>query len=361
MSDTATTASIKQQSLDLKTILEDLFLVLTSKEKDIIVKRFSLNNEPRQTLEKIGQHFNVTRERIRQIESIALNKLRRTVSNSKLRVINKLVCDILEKDGGVMLEQDIMNNVLKQIGRSSSLDGSIVRLALNINSRLAKVDRSRRFDSFWRFKEVSFADIKKVINASHKILKKHGVILSESQLVQEVIDLKLFDNKKPTDQFILACVRVDKEVKETENGWGISEWRTVNPRSIKDKSLIALRKKKEKMHFVEIANAILDIGFDKKSVTVQAVHNELIRSPEFVLVGRGIYALKEWGFNHGTVADVIRTILKEKGPLHRQEIIQEVWKQREVKEGTISLNLQKEPDFVRVGRAVYDYNSDSKK
>ncbi len=358
MSDTTST---KQQSLDLKTILEDLFLVLTSKEKDIIVKRFSLNNEPRQTLEKIGQHFNVTRERIRQIESIALNKLRRTVSNSKLRVVNKLVCDILEEKGGVMLEQDIMNDILKQIGRSSALDGRIVRLALNINSRLAKVDRSRRFDSFWRFKEITFADIKKVINASHKVLKKHGVILPEPQLIQEVTALKLFEDKTPTEQFVLACMKVDKEVKQTENGWGIAEWRTVNPRSIKDKALIALRKKKEKMHFVEISNAILNIGFDKKSVTVQAVHNELIRSPEFVLVGRGIYALKEWGFNHGTVADVIRSILKEKGPLHRQEIIQEVWKQREVKEGTISLNLQKEPDFVRVGRAVYDYDPEAAK
>lgn len=354
------TASNMQESLDLRTILEDLFLVLTSKEKDIIVKRFSLNNEPRQTLEKIGQHFNVTRERIRQIESIALNKLRRTVSNSKLRVVNKLVCGILEREGGVMLEEEIMNEILKEIGQSSSLDGSIVRLALNINARLAKVDRSRRFDSFWRFKEISFADVKKVINASHKILKKHGVILPESQLVQEVVDLKLFADKKPTEQFILACIKVDKDVKKTENGWGIADWRTVNPRSIKDKALIVLRKRKEKMHFVEIANAILHVGFDKKSVTVQAVHNELIRSPEFVLVGRGIYALKEWGFSHGTVSDVIRGILKEKGPLHRQEIIQEVWKQREVKEGTISLNLQKEADFVRVGRAVYDYDPEAK-
>lgn len=353
--------SIKQQPWDLKTILEDLFLVLTSKEKDIIVKRFSLNNEPRQTLEKIGQHFNVTRERIRQIENIALNKLRRTVSNSKLRVINKLICDVLEKEGGVMLEQDILNAILKQVDRTSTLDASIVRLALNINGNLAKVDRSRRFDSFWRFKEISFSDIKKVINASHKVLKKYGVVISEKQLIQEVLDLKLFDDKKPMVEFILACLKIDKDVKKTENGWGIAEWRTVNPRSIKDKALIVFRKKKEKMHFVEIANAILEVGFDKKSVTVQAVHNELIRSPEFVLVGRGIYALKEWGFDHGTVADVIRGILKEKGPLHRKEIIQEVWKQREVKEGTISLNLQKEPDFVRVGRAVYAYEPVSKK
>lgn len=356
-----TDAASTQQSLNLQNIIDDLFLVLTSKEKDIIVKRFSLNNEPRQTLEKIGQHFNVTRERIRQIESIALNKLRRTVSSSKLRVVNKLICDLLEEKGGVMLESDIINKLLKEIGQKSDLDGSIISLALNINTRLSKVDRSRRFDSFWRFKEINFADIKKVINSSHKVLKKHGVVLPEAQLTQEVLSLKLFPDRDATEAFILACMKVDKEIKEIESGWGMAEWRIVNPRSIKDKALIVLRKHKEKMHFVEIANKILEVGFDKKQVTVQAVHNELIRSPEFVLVGRGIYALSEWGYAHGTVADVIRKLLKDKGPMHRQDIIKEVWKQREVKEGTISLNLQKEVAFVRVGRAVYDYDPEMDK
>jgi hypothetical protein len=40
------------------------------------------------------------------------------------------------------------------------------------------------------------------------------------------------------------------------------------------------------------------------------VHNELIRNKDFVLVGRGIYALKEWGYEPGTVSHVIEAILK---------------------------------------------------
>ena len=51
----------------LSDIVEDLFMVLTTKEKDVIVQRFSLDNKPRRTLESIGQFFSVTRERIRQI------------------------------------------------------------------------------------------------------------------------------------------------------------------------------------------------------------------------------------------------------------------------------------------------------
>jgi hypothetical protein len=57
------------------------------------------------------------------------------------------------------------------------------------------------------------------------------------------------------------------------------------------------------------------------------------------------------------VADVIERILMEKGPLSKKEIIAEVAKQRTVKVGTISLNLQKMPYFTRVGRAVYAFDA----
>ena len=108
------------------------------------------------------------------------------------------------------------------------------------------------------------------------------------------------------------------------------------------------------MHFMELANKITDYAFDRKVVTVQAVHNELIRHDQFVLIGRGLYALKEWGYEHGTVADVILDILKKANkPLSKQMIIEEVLKQRKVKLGTISLNLQNNKLFQRVGRAVY--------
>ena len=54
----------------------------------MVRKRFALQGHQKQTLEKIGKHFNVTRERIRQIESIALGKLKRTVRTTKLDEVN---------------------------------------------------------------------------------------------------------------------------------------------------------------------------------------------------------------------------------------------------------------------------------
>ena len=95
------------------------------------------------------------------------------------------------------------------------------------------------------------------------------------------------------------------------------------------------------------------MNFDSKTINTQAVHNELIRHNGFVLIGRGIYALSEWGYSEGTVSDVIVEILRERGELKRDEIIAEVLKRRQVKKITIQLNLKNKPMFQRVGRDVY--------
>ena len=98
---------------------------------------------------------------------------------------------------------------------------------------------------------------------------------------------------------------------------------------------------------------ILDSQFDVKRVNVQAVHNELIRNSHFVLIGRGIYALDEWGYKNGTVADVIEEVLADAKARTREEITKAVLDRRHVKTITIYLNLKNKNQFVRVGRDKY--------
>lgn len=57
-------------------LIEEINEVLTPKEKDIIIKRFGLGESAPMTLEEIGEIYNLTRERIRQVESKALRKLK---------------------------------------------------------------------------------------------------------------------------------------------------------------------------------------------------------------------------------------------------------------------------------------------
>jgi transcriptional regulator len=360
MSTSSASATTGQLALNLTEVLSNLFLVLTEKEVTVMKRRFALFGQPKQTLEKIGKQFKVTRERIRQIESIALSKLRRTVRTTRLDDVNEAAKASLRSHGGVMREEELISSVLKRIVSSTQMDGAVLRLSFSIDSEVSSSGRTNTFVPFWRLSSLTLEDIGTVIENVLKILKKRKTCMQEEELVSAIQALNLFKDRVPSPELIASCLRIDERLKQIDEGWGLTEWRFVRPRSIRDKVEIILKKAGEPLHFMEIANRIREAKFDHKNVTVQAVHNELIRYPQFVLVGRGLYALQEWGYEPGTVADVIERILKEKGPLSKKEIIVEVAKQRTVKVGTISLNLQKMPYFKRVGRAIYAFDPSKK-
>ena len=65
--------------------IEDVFTCLTDREQQVLILRFGLKDGKPLTLEEVGQHFNVTRERIRQIEGKALTKLRNRGKRDKIK------------------------------------------------------------------------------------------------------------------------------------------------------------------------------------------------------------------------------------------------------------------------------------
>jgi hypothetical protein len=346
-------ARAQGSTMNLEQLLHDMLLVLSPKEKEVMMKRFSLDNSPRQTLEKIGQRFAVTRERIRQIEKIALGKLRRTVQNSKLQTMNELAVNIVKKNGGVCLESKLISEILAELGVSNTLDGAIVGLALNVNPVLSKVEKNNYVHAFWKLKDIAVQDLHRIRELGTERLQEAGDVVPFEQLTEALRSKLLEEHLSFEKSAILSMLEVDKGMKKTKTGFGLTTWRHINPKSIRDKAYIVMKKVNQPLHFIEIANKIMEAAFDRKVVTTQAVHNELIRYDQFVLVGRGLYALKEWGYKKGTVAEIIESLLKKKSPMTKQEIILGVLKQRQVKKGTISLNLQKNSEFVRVGRAMY--------
>ena len=113
--------------------------------------------------------------------------------------------------------------------------------------------------------------------------------------------------------------------------------------------------KKVDKHFLDIVNDIEGNTFDSKKVSLQAVHNELISNPAFVLIGRGIYALKAWGYKDGTVSDVLESVLAKMGPLNLKDLTSEVLKLRKVKPITIQINLSsKKHKFRKNKEGLYE-------
>ena len=136
--------------------------------------------------------------------------------------------------------------------------------------------------------------------------------------------------------------------------WGHTKWSHINPKNVRDKAYLSLKKNEEPLHFVEITNKINELWQGNRIANNQTVHNELIKDNRFVLVGRGTYALKEWGYNPGTVLDVIIELLKEdSGEMEQGKIVQEVFKRRQVKKNTIVLNLQNKKYFEKMANKIY--------
>jgi DNA-directed RNA polymerase delta subunit len=114
-----------------------------------------------------------------------------------------------------------------------------------------------------------------------------------------------------------------------------------------------LKKKAEPLHFEDIAKHINKVGFDDQQALAPTVHNELIKDNRFVLVGRGIYGLKEHGYEAGTAREVIAKILKTKGPLKPTDVVTHVNQQRFFKTNTILINLQNRNFFERMNDGRY--------
>ncbi len=336
----------------LQDLIEDFFLILSQTEKKVITKRFCLDGESKQTLEQIGQHFEVTRERIRQIENNALKKLQRNVMNSHIRNITEVTRSILQENGGVLTCDNLISKTLIALQNESSYTAHVIRFAIRLDKEVEEVRRDKDFEPIYHFSAITFSQISQTYKIVRKHLQQKKEVLSFAAIYKDIHD-SLEVSKITMEAIAKAAINI----LEVETGHiGLSKWRHINPKSIKDKAILIFQKEKKPLHFIELANKISEFGKSKKHVTVQAVHNDLIRYKDFVLVGRGVYALSEWGIPAGTVMDIIAKVLKDKGPLKRQEIIEEVAKLRDVKENTISLNLQKSPAFVRVGRAVYDFD-----
>lgn len=334
----------------LKDEVEQLLILLSERERYVIERRFALDKSDKATLEEIGHHYNVTRERIRQIENNALQKLRRNINNSILSDLNEKAIEYIKGSGGIIREDVLVSKLIKE---KSGFTVSAILFILSLDSRFSRKTNTIHYLPHFRLME--FGD--KLVDRACAVSMDH---LNKSKDLVTIAGMKTMLGRESDELQILepdalkSLYEIHKSFKVVDNSVGLITWKHIHPRTLRDKIFFILRERNKPMHFVEIANSIVEKGFDQKNVNLQAVHNELIRFEEFILIGRGLYALQEWGYKPGTVADVIENILKEKGAMSEDEIIAEVLKSRKVKKITIILNLKNSPRFVRSGRKRYD-------
>ncbi|PID70587.1 hypothetical protein CSB37_00660 [bacterium DOLZORAL124_38_8] len=346
------TKNIQPIQVDFPNLMERILGLLSPKEKDVVERRFAIKNHQKETLDKIGKSYSITRERVRQIESVAIQKLGRIAQEPSMQKVHSLALSILAQNGNVMSEERLVSEMIKFMGGGANLQPNSINFALRISKHLHKQEKNQFHRAFWFTSEHRLAELKNWMKKLQKALNKQKNVTSFDTLYETLKNPLGYKTTK-------SLMYIDWNIfLVEEDKWGLKSWRFLNPRSIKDCIKIILDKEKQPMHFRDILQRVLYDFPDRKRVTPQACHNELIRHDEFVLLGRGKYGLKEWGMSAGTVCDLIISIFEENNfePLKRQEIIEGILKKRDVRLGTISLNLQKYPFFKRVGRAVYEYD-----
>lgn len=319
------------------------------REKEIISRRFGLTDR-KETLEQIGELLGITRERVRQLEKAILIRLRIATEDGKIPDIanaEKALVRHLSENGRVARINTMTEDLIGQ--DATPLHKAHVGFIAELSPKLSVIPENDHYHHAAGIKDYGDEkEIKKHVDGVVKTIKTHGEPLSAEELHGKL------SYEHP--DHVRAYASVSKNLASLKDVWGLTKWPTVNPKNIRDKIYVILAEHGSPMHFSDIAKSIKKSDFKRKDVTTQAIHNELIKDKRFVLIGRGIYALDSWGYSKGTVSDIIADILKNSGtPMHRDDIVREVLKKRQVKETTILLNLQSKPQFKRVSKATYEY------
>jgi hypothetical protein len=333
-------------------ITDILATIDREREREIVSRRFGLFDR-KETLEQVGELLGITRERVRQLEKAVVHKLKATAEQGKLPAIPALeerFLTQLEAAGNIMRITELCDRIGLE---NTRLERSRVAFIAELCPKLIAIDEDDQH--YATVATNGERDLKATKAAIAKIVAAVKTLGKPSSIDAIAKEANVGDVQHTT-----ALASTSKHLANLHGQWGMTRWPEVNPKNIRDKIYVILKEHGKHMHFGDIAEAIKQSSFKRRDVTTQAIHNELIKDKRFVLVGRGIYALTEWGYEKGTVADIITDILKKEGKaLHRDEIVKRVLKNRYVKETTILLNLQGKPQFKRVAKATYDLDESS--
>ncbi|MBI5004688.1 MAG: hypothetical protein HZC04_00670 [Candidatus Lloydbacteria bacterium] len=332
-----------------KQVTKKFLAVLPERIRVVVSERFGLGPDgTRKTLESIGQKYGVTRERIRQIEDFGLKSIQKSdVYKDEQAVFDNLREALVEYGGGVAPENHFFNHVSKDESTQNHL-----HLLLVLGEPFEKKKEDEKFVHRWIVEESMAKTVHDALERLVSGLKEDELITEDDLLERFYGHLSGVPSEYRNETIARRWLSLSKMIGTNPLGeWGIASSPNVNARGMRDYAFLVIRRHGSPMHFTEVAKEITKL-FGKKAHTATC-HNELIKDGRFVLVGRGLYALTEWGYARGIVRDVISDVLKEHGALSKEEIIDKVMQERYVKPNTIIVNLQNGNYFKKTDEGDY--------
>lgn len=318
-----------------KQVTKHLLEGINERAVEVIKRRYGLGDNPeKETLEAIGKRYSITRERVRQIENHSVSSIRKSKEYEKEKGAFDELKDIIKKMGTVVTENDLLEYFSKDPGVQNHIHFMLV-----IGEDFTKEKEDDHFEHRWHIDNTTAEKIHQSLKELYESLDDDELI-PESDMINRFLEyIRDVSDEYKNDEIARRWLNISRRIAKNPLGeWGKASSPNVNAKGMRDYAFLVIRKHGSPIHFREVAKAISEY-FDKKA-HVATTHNELIKDDRFVLVGRGLYALKEWGYMSGVVKDVIKKIIDKNGPLPKDKIIDKVLKERYVKENTILVNLQ---------------------
>lgn len=328
-----------------KKITKKLTSNLGERASDVIMNRFGLTTDgERKTLEEIGKKYSITRERVRQVEDAAISSIKKSDAFKSEQAVFEELRQLVKKMGSIVAEHELLPFISKDKTTQNH-----VHFFLVLGDFFKKHREDDHFHPRWSVDDALSVTV-------HDSLRKLYTSLNDEDLIPETEMIKKFlDQTKgladeyKNEEMAKRWLSMSKTISKNPLGeWGRASSPNIRTRGVKDYAYLIMRKHGSPMHFKEVADAISKT-FGKKT-HYATCHNELIKDNRFVLVGRGMYALSEWGYKAGIAREVIRDILKREGPLSKEDVVEKVNKERYFKKNTILVNLVN-PKFFKKNKA----------
>lgn len=334
-------------------IVDEILSGLKERDRQILAHRFGLNNKETKTLAAIGQDQNLTRERVRQIEKDLIKNLKKhSAKFPNFGTAKEFLLNIISEHGRIIAEE----NLLIYLNIKDHQEKNAIIFLLHLVEELDNFIHEN-YKKNWVMVLFNNSLLHNFAEESKKIITGKNSPLPAESFLEHFKQTEFYQKNKEdlSDKIILNFLELTVEIEKNVFGeYGLSGWKEINPKDVGDKAYLVMKYHKKPEHYNTITEMINQAKFDNKTAYKETVHNELIKDNRFVLIGRGIYALTEWGYKPGVVADVIREILaKHANPTTKEQIMDEVLKLRRVKRNTISVGLSNKKLFKKVGKNLY--------
>ncbi|MDH4330734.1 MAG: hypothetical protein OEV93_04245 [Candidatus Moranbacteria bacterium] len=341
------------KSFSFKDLLNKSIKSLPERSQNIMKMRFGLNGK-KYTLNKIGNEYNITRERVRQIIKESVGRVCKEDLGKIVSQAEEKIKFTITENSGIMTEDKLLNS----LGNSEQEKGAI-EFFLECSSDINLLEKKNEIKRSFVVSKFNVDKWRKVNKNTKAFLDKNKQTLSDDEFFEKIKDILKSKCDISKEEF-LNYLESSEDVKKNNFGkWGLSKWSEISPKGARQKAYLVMREIGKPLHFREVADLIDEYKLSKRKSHPQTVHNELIKDKKFVLIGRGVYALSEWGYEKGTVKDVIEDILKKnKKPMNKNEILTQALAVRKVKRSTIVINLNN--FFEKVEEDTYSIRDNKK-